>query len=73
MRLLLRYDANVNQVDINGNTALHLAATNGKPLLARLLLEFGANKDKVNKDGSTPIQLATIEDHKDVIMLFHKH
>ena len=42
MRLLLRYDANVNQTDVNGNTALHLAAHSGKTLLAKLLLEFGA-------------------------------
>jgi hypothetical protein len=40
-RMLLEKDANINTKNAFGWTALHWAAVNGRPVVARLLLENG--------------------------------
>jgi ankyrin repeat protein len=52
--------ADINAVDLHGNTLLHLAVTRpGKPGLCKALLECGAAVNIRNAKGKTPLQLAT--------------
>lgn len=44
-KYLLENGANIDAVDKNGKTALHLSAINGKVEILKLLLEYGANID----------------------------
>eukprot|EP00003_Mantamonas_plastica_P004478 TRINITY_DN1354_c2_g1_i6.p1 TRINITY_DN1354_c2_g1~~TRINITY_DN1354_c2_g1_i6.p1 ORF type:complete len:3511 (+),score=1204.02 TRINITY_DN1354_c2_g1_i6:206-10534(+) len=53
----------VNEEDVFGNTALHIAAREGKPRIMRLLLRKTRKKMKVNhqnKDSRTPLHLAAL-------------
>lgn len=56
--LLLKHGANVNAVDRNGMTPLHLAASRGLPEQAKLLLDAGANIDARDMRGFTPLLTA---------------
>ena len=58
LALLVEYGANVNQVDQEGNTALHVAAQAGADPAVRFLVEHGANLSTKNKDGLTPLEVA---------------
>lgn len=49
MAILLEQEADPNLVDINGNTALHLAARIPSLSVAVLLLEHEANINALNK------------------------
>ena len=62
-RLLLRYHAEVNCRDMDGDTPLHQAVGNvdydeqeGNEEMVRLLLDHGANIRIKNKWGYTPLQ-----------------
>jgi ankyrin repeat protein len=59
---LLTGGGNINAVDIDGNTALHVAAMHVGPSnpsdMIRLLMIRGANTKITNKKGNTPIQEA---------------
>lgn len=46
-----------DEVDKDGNTALHLAVMNNKYPTAKLLLEKGFSLDIKNKDGKTPLDI----------------
>ncbi|XP_013398417.1 protein fem-1 homolog A [Lingula anatina] len=65
--LLMEVGASLEDVDVEGNTALHIAAAN-KPCkldVMRVLLNHGAHLDMCNASGRTPMQLmknATIGD-----------
>ncbi|XP_058463214.1 uncharacterized protein LOC131437711 [Malaya genurostris] len=48
----------VNSVNENGNTALHLAATVSTMRMADLLLRYGSHLDMTNNDGKTPLLVA---------------
>ncbi|KAI1888603.1 hypothetical protein AGOR_G00186860 [Albula goreensis] len=63
---LLEHDADPNLVDINGNTALHLAALIPSISMAVQLLEHEANVNAQNKDGCTPLTLAVTENHAEM-------
>jgi ankyrin repeat protein len=59
--LLLKLGANVNDVDKNGETAMHGAAYRNHPKLVQLLADRGAKIEvwnKPNKIGSTPLEIA---------------
>ena len=49
---------NINIVDRNGESALHLAAHNGHWAVSEMLLEAGMKADIPNKKGETPLSLA---------------
>nr|CAB3221759.1 ankyrin repeat domain-containing protein 26 [Phallusia mammillata] len=59
MNVLLQKDADVNLSDINGNTALHLAASIPSSDLCISLIDYHADVHAKNKDGSTPLHLAS--------------
>ncbi|EAY01009.1 ankyrin repeat protein, putative [Trichomonas vaginalis G3] len=50
--------ANINEKDVWGNTALHLAAQNNSTETAEILILRGANINDKNKDGETALHLA---------------
>ena len=56
---LLSLGANINSVDLYGNSALHSVMTvnDPKPIIALLLLH-GASTRLANKEGNTPLQIA---------------
>jgi ankyrin repeat protein len=61
VRMLLDLGADINTVDNNGDTAMHGAAYNAYPLVAKLLAERGANPQiwkNPNKAGGTPLFIA---------------
>lgn len=55
---LLLNGANINCIDRNGDTPLHLATEKGFTQLAYLLLKHKAKHDLQNKDGKEPIDIA---------------
>ena len=50
--------AEVDAVDVNGCTALHLSAEKGHTKIAGVLLEAGARLDSKTSDGATPLMYA---------------
>ena len=55
---LLQHGAKVNTKDFVGNTALHLAAIEGRKDVANTLLHHGADKAATNSDGKKAADLA---------------
>jgi ankyrin repeat protein len=59
VRLLLERDTDVNVLDKNNVTPLHVAE-NGRVGVVRVLLEHDANVGAEDKDGSTPLHAAAV-------------
>jgi ankyrin repeat protein len=58
--LMLDLGLDINAVNDNGDTALHVAATGrGSPQIVRFLIARGANLQAKNKRGQTPLAAAT--------------
>ncbi|KAK7309388.1 hypothetical protein RJT34_06074 [Clitoria ternatea] len=57
IKVLLRYNLDINLQDNDGWTPLHLAVQTQRTDLVRLLLITGADKTLRNKDGLTPLDL----------------
>uniref|UniRef100_A0AC34F3Y5 NACHT domain-containing protein n=1 Tax=Panagrolaimus sp. ES5 TaxID=591445 RepID=A0AC34F3Y5_9BILA len=58
----------INQKDINGNTALHLAVHNNNAEFTLNLLNHGASYNIINNNGKTPIDL--IKENEEIIKSF---
>ena len=58
---------NVNGVDPDGNTVLHLCAETADEETVRKLLYYGAKEDLPNKKGETPILLAARAGNTDMV------
>jgi ankyrin repeat protein len=63
VQLLVDKGANVNLKNKDGDTALHLAAEQGKTEVVLLLLNSGAEVDPSNTDEYTPLQLCASTGH----------
>ncbi|XP_051115448.1 integrin-linked protein kinase 1-like [Andrographis paniculata] len=70
---LLDSGADVNFLDIDYRTALHIAACQGYGEVAKLLIERGAEVDPQDRWGSTPLADAIHYKNHDVIRLLEKH
>ncbi|TYI31014.1 hypothetical protein ES332_A05G424700v1 [Gossypium tomentosum] len=70
---LLDSGTNVNFKDIDGRTALHVAACQSLTDVVRLLLDRGADVDSKDRWGSTPLADAVYYKNQDVIKLLEKH
>ncbi|XP_073006619.1 serine/threonine-protein kinase 12-like isoform X1 [Typha latifolia] len=73
IRRLLGSGADVNFRDIDGRTALHVAACEGFADVVELLFEKGAKVDPEDRWGSTPLADAIHYKKHEVIKLLEKH
>jgi ankyrin repeat protein len=60
VKRLLKSGANINTVQADGLTALHIAAINNHVDVAKLLLNAGAKVDATDKIGNTPLHAAAL-------------
>ncbi|CAF0952623.1 unnamed protein product [Rotaria sordida] len=58
---------NVNQIELNGSTALHAAASEGHEKIVELLLQNGASHSVIDKNNCTPIDKAKTDKIKEMI------
>lgn len=73
IRQLLAQDIDLSYHDDQGNTPLHHAAWQGKPLIIRLLLEHGACVHAVNDKQQTPLMIAVMGHKECAITLLLEH
>ncbi len=64
MNSLLKKDVDINAINNDGNTALHLAALNGNLEMMNFLLNHGAKFDIKDRNGKNPLELITDENHQ---------
>ncbi|KAK9268437.1 hypothetical protein L1049_000187 [Liquidambar formosana] len=69
LQQLLEHRLDPNDSDINGRTALHIAASEGRVESASLLLRYGADPNSRDLAGNVPLWLALLRDHQSVIEL----
>uniref|UniRef100_A0A2C9W3P3 Potassium channel n=1 Tax=Manihot esculenta TaxID=3983 RepID=A0A2C9W3P3_MANES len=66
---LLKRGADPNELDENGRTAMHIAASNGSEHCVILLLEYGADPNKKDSEGNVALWDALLGKHESVIKL----
>jgi hypothetical protein len=66
-RILLQYDAVVNEIDNRGRNALHLAAFHGHKACLEVLIDAGGKLFAGDMQGNTPLHLAAIANHHEVV------
>ncbi|KAI3454037.1 hypothetical protein Pfo_010700 [Paulownia fortunei] len=64
---LLRRGLDPDELDSNGRTALHLAASKGSLECVLLLLDYGADPNKRDSEGNVPLWDALLGKHESVI------
>eukprot|EP01087_Luapelamoeba_hula_P012480 TRINITY_DN3484_c0_g1_i2.p1 TRINITY_DN3484_c0_g1~~TRINITY_DN3484_c0_g1_i2.p1 ORF type:complete len:2043 (+),score=287.04 TRINITY_DN3484_c0_g1_i2:206-6334(+) len=64
---LIENGAEINCQNINGETALHIAADRGFAQAVELLLEKNGNPNLLDKYNESPLHHATRRDHKDIV------
>lgn len=70
IRLLLKYNANVNQLNMGRESVIHLAARLGNVEICKLLLTLGASLSIENIRNQLPIITAIKADHQEIVSLF---
>jgi len=70
LKTVLDAGADIDALNENGQTALHIATFWNNAEAVKLLLDRGANKTIKNKSGRTAEQLAIYYDHVDVMKVF---
>jgi ankyrin repeat protein len=66
-KLLARGTVDVNVTDSKGDSAMHIAATNGHTLCIRALHELGADVNKCDRDHYSPVHLAAMHGRDECI------
>lgn len=69
VELLIQRGANVNQIDVNGGSALHMAAYFGHENITRLLLSSAASTSLEDRFGLTPIDVAILQGNESTFQL----
>jgi uncharacterized protein len=64
---IFKVDANIDELDSNGRTALHIATASKNNQIARLLLIQGADTNIQDKEGNTPLHLAINTENLEII------
>jgi ankyrin repeat protein len=64
---------NIDAQDNEGNTPLHVAATNGHGRIVRLLMDHGADSSIINRQGFTASDLARLRGHHGVAQMIDTH
>ena len=59
----------INQCDLDGSTALHLAVQTGCKEVALVLIQYGADVNCQNKSLQTPVYLAAVGGHQEVLKM----
>ena len=73
VNVLVDEGADVNSRDVNGQTPLQFAASNGRSDKAELLITKGANVSAKNKWGRTPLDIAVDRGYTEIVELLRKH
>ncbi|XP_054721853.1 ankyrin-3-like [Uloborus diversus] len=68
--LVSKYGAAIDGLTLSKQTALHLAAQQGRFETCRLLLDLKADPNATDNRGQTPLLLAAENDHSEVVKLF---
>ena len=63
----------VNIGNLDNNTLLHIAISQGQLDAIKLLIEKGADVNAKNKNGSTPLRLAEIEGFSEIAEYIRQH
>ncbi|MFN7097651.1 MAG: ankyrin repeat domain-containing protein, partial [Gammaproteobacteria bacterium] len=63
---LVNYGANLNEIDVNHNTALHYVASSGNLEATKYLMENGADSDLTDDNGDTALHRAAAKNHRQV-------
>lgn len=61
------WGSDLDKTNINGQTPLHVAATQGSYIVVKLLVEHGANTDVVDREGHTPLGRAALNGRTQII------
>lgn len=67
---LLSHGADVNAVDVDGETALFFSMVSGNNEVARRLVQQGASPAKSNNEGVTPLMMASDKGNLEAVRLF---
>lgn len=59
----------INQKNLGGATALHIASREGNYEIAKILIEGGANVNAVDNEGWTPLMRANLNGHHQIVDL----
>ena len=61
------WGSDLNKTNIDGQTPLHVAATQGSYIVVKLLVEKGADPDIVDREGLTPLGRAALNGRTQII------
>lgn len=64
---LINHKCNVNTVDIEGNSPLHLAALTSDEYITRIILKMQPDRKIKNKNNQTPLEIA-IENEDEILI-----